>query len=231
VNVWPDDPHTPVEPSPARRGDGSNATAYRAVVEELDRDLGALIDFIRADAALRENTLIVFASDNGPEEGFGSTGGFRGAKTNLYEGGIRVPLIVWGPGLIPGNAAGTTDAQSVILGMDFAPTLLALAGVSAGHPDFDGQDLSQAWLGRPVTAPRTVVWTRPPDQPGRNHEMPDVAVRRADWKLLLYDDGRPPELYDLAADSREAKNRAGQRPEIVSELRMAVGAWRSKVLP
>jgi len=229
VNVWPDDPHTPLEPSPAHRGDGSNGAIYRGVVEELDRDLGKLIDFVQADPELRANTVIIFASDNGPEKNVGSSGGYRGAKTTLYEGGIRVPLIVWAPRFIPKDATGSLDTRSLVMGIDVAPTILAIAEVSARSAIFDGKNMKAAWFGKPMPAPRTVFWSRPPDQPGQNGELPDVAIRGGDWKLLLHDRSQAVELYDLASDPTEAKNRADQEPGVVKTLLAALAVWRAEV--
>lgn len=233
VNLWLDDPHTPLEASAARmaQGDHSVAARYQAVVEELDRDLGRVIDFIRADPTLRQNTLIIFASDNGPERGVGSTGGLRGEKTNLYEGGIRVPLIIWAPGLIDAARHGSTDANSLILGMDFLPTILSLAQAGTHEEKIDGIDLQGVWLGTPSRLERTVCWTRPPDHPGKNGEMPDAAIRRGDWKLLVHDSGAPDELYNLAADPAETTNLAAQHPDLVRELRALLSAWRQDVGP
>jgi uncharacterized sulfatase len=103
VNVWPDDVHSPFDPPGNRRGDGSKRALYHGVVETMDEQLHPLFDAIRNSPTLRENTLVIFASDNGPEPGAGTAGPFRGTKGQLYEGGIREPLIVWGPGLIPAN--------------------------------------------------------------------------------------------------------------------------------
>src|SRR6185436_8544780 len=100
VNLWPDDVHSPFFPPKSRRGDASKHELYEGVLKALDVQLGSLFDRIRNDASLRDNTLVLVCSDNGPEEGAGSAGPFRGTKGMLYEGGIRSPLIVWGPGLV-----------------------------------------------------------------------------------------------------------------------------------
>ncbi|MGH7127166.1 MAG: sulfatase-like hydrolase/transferase, partial [Planctomycetaceae bacterium] len=100
VNLWPDDVHSPFFPPRARRGDGTKRDLYHGVLDTMDEQLGVLFDVIRGDETLRDNTLILLCSDNGPEPGAGSAGPFRGSKGMLYEGGIRSPLIVWGPGLI-----------------------------------------------------------------------------------------------------------------------------------
>jgi uncharacterized sulfatase len=98
VNLWPDDVHSPFDPPERRRGDGSKRALYHGVLETMDEQLGPLFEAIRRSPRLRDNTLIIFASDNGPEPGAGSAGPFRGAKATLYEGGVREPFIVWGPG-------------------------------------------------------------------------------------------------------------------------------------
>ena len=95
VNLWPDDVHSPFFPPEALRGNGAKRTLYHGVLKTLDEQLGVLFDFIRGESALRDNTLILVCSDNGPEPGAGSAGPFRGVKGTLYEGGIRSPLIVW----------------------------------------------------------------------------------------------------------------------------------------
>lgn len=73
---------------------------YLAVLIEMDRQLGKLFDHVRATHALRDNTLILVCSDNGPEPGAGSAGPFRSTKATLYEGGVRAPLIAWAPGFM-----------------------------------------------------------------------------------------------------------------------------------
>ncbi len=107
VNVWPDDVHSPFFPPKALRGDGSKKELYLGVVKALDEQLAPLFDYIRQRPSLRTNTLIVVASDNGPEPGAGSAGLLRGHKGMLYEGGSREPFIVWGPGLVKESACGT----------------------------------------------------------------------------------------------------------------------------
>ena len=97
---------------------------------------------------LRDNTFIVLCSDNGPEGGAGSAGPFRGSKGTLYEGGIRSPLIVWGPGFIKYDFAGKTNTTSVLAAMDLAPSLLEIAGVAKpSGVEFDGQAFADVLLG------------------------------------------------------------------------------------
>jgi uncharacterized sulfatase len=179
---------------------------------------------------LRDNTLIIFASDNGPEPGAGSAGPFRGAKATLYEGGVREPFIVWGPGLVPADKRGTTNTTSVFSGVDVVPSLLDLAGVTLpASTNFDGENLGQTLIGR-ASATRTqpLFWKRPPDRPGPpDAPLPDFAVRDGNWKLLLDEDGSAPQLFDLAADPGETKNLAAAQPTIVERLKRTVVTWNN----
>lgn len=233
INLWPDDVHSPFDPPQSRRGDGSKTALYGGVLETMDEQLGPLFDAIRNDPKLRENTLIIFASDNGPEPGAGIAGGFRGAKANLYEGGIREPFIVWGPGILPAEKQGTVNTSSVFSGVDFLPSLLGIVGVPmpAGLKS-DGEDMSQTFLGKAARSrTQPLFWKRPPDRPGPPaNPFPDFAVRDGNWKLLLKADFTDSHLYDLAADPGETKNLATAHPEIVDRLREAIRAW-NQTLP
>jgi uncharacterized sulfatase len=232
VNLWTDDPHTPVEPSPPYRGDYSPRTRYHGVLRELDRDLGQLIGHIRNDPALRDNTIIIFASDNGPEEGYGSNGNLRGHKGQLYEGGIREPFIVWAPRLVNPERIGKTNTTSIVGAIDLAPTLLSILDVKT--PDgvaFDGLDMSDVFLGRSTAAgrPAPLFWSRPPDRPGpAKNTWPDFAIRDGKWKLLVHA-AKSPELYDIAADPGEMINKAEANPQIAAGLAAKLAAWRKAV--
>ena len=172
-------------------------------MQATDDQLTPLFDYVRNSPTLRENTLIVIASDNGPEPGAGSAGPFRGHKGNLYEGGVREPLIVWGPGLLAKSAVGTTNSKTVVAGVDFLPSILAVAGSKPAPGQLlDGQDLSASLLGKEQAVRfRPLFWIRPPDRPGpANDPFPDLSVRDGDWKLLINEDGSKPQLYDLPKD-------------------------------
>jgi arylsulfatase A-like enzyme len=99
INLWPDDVHSPFWPPVDKWGNGKREL-YLSVLQEMDRQLGRLFDFVKNDPKLKENTLILVCSDNGPEKGAGVAGPFKGFKTHLYEGGIRSSLIAWGPKII-----------------------------------------------------------------------------------------------------------------------------------
>ncbi len=197
--------------------------AYAAMITRLDRDIGRLIQAVR-DAGLEENTIFIFTSDNGgvfPLAGidpayFNSNGGLRGYKQDMYEGGIREPLIVSWKGHIP---AGTT-ATRVTGFEDWFPTLLELAGSTNPQPkNLDGISFAPTLLGQTQ-----------PERPFLYREFHGVggqqAIRSGDWKLvrrnLLGTRAKPAapttELYDLANDPVEAKNVAAENPAVLARL-------------
>lgn len=227
VNVWPDDVHSPFYPPAARRGDGEKRTLYHGVLKTMDEQLGVLFDFIRNDPQLRTNTLVLVCSDNGPEPGAGSAGPFRGTKATLYEGGVRSPLIVWGPGFVSANRTGGHNETSVFSALDIVPSLLTLAGVKLPANTFDGENVANTLLGKSTESRQSpLFWRRPPDRPGDGgNNLPDLAVREGQWKLLCEFDGSRPQLYDLNVDRAETKNLAAEHPELVRRLTAAVREW------
>ena len=228
VDLWPDDVHSPYFP-PLEKWSPEKHAIYLAVLEEMDRQLGRLFERIRGDAALRDNTVFVICSDNGPEPGAGSAGPFRGKKSQLFEGGLRSSLVVWAPGLMEKSKRGALDATSVFAAMDLAPTLARLAGAKA-PAGLDGADLSGTLLGHtPASHPGPIFWRRPPERkvwlPALAVPQPDLAVRDGDWKLLCEYDGSKPLLYDLARDQGETTDLAAREPVVVARLTSAVLAW------
>lgn len=226
INLWPDDVHTPLEPSPANRGNGSKHDRYAGVVRELDEQLGRIFDFIRKDPELADNTMIVLTSDNGPEPGAGSAGNLRATKGSLYEGGVREPFIVWFPGKMPVKKRGTTNSKDVIVGIDLPPSFAALAGAGKFYP-FDGVDVSDAFAGKTLRERKqAVMWQRPPDRKLIEGMLqPDLAIREGNFKLLLNTDGSNVELYDISQDEEESKNIAEEHPAMVKALSDKVLKW------
>ena len=234
VNVWPDDPHGPWFPSLDRWSE-DRRERYEAVVEEMDAQLGPLFDRIRDDPALRDNTLIVFCSDNGPEMGVGSAEPLRGGKTWLYEGGIRSPLVVWGPGLLADGSAGAVNRSSVLCSLDLNRSLYRLAGIPLpeGH-QLDGEDLLDTLLGNSQESRKApIFFRRPPDRPGFGHgsdeDNPDLAAVEGNWKYLVNLDLSNAQLYDIADDPYESSNLVEEHPETAARLREAVLDWNSKM--
>jgi len=228
INVWPDDVHSPFYP-PIQKWGKNKRELYLAVLQEMDRQLAALFDHVRNDDDLRDNTLVLICSDNGHEPGAGQAGPLKGCKTNLYEGGIRSPLIVWGPGLVERNAVGRRNKASVLAAIDLVPSLLALARVEPpAGVKYDGENLLDVLVGRSDRSREApIFFGRPPDRKNfygfRN--LPDLAVRHRQWKLLCDFNGGRPQLYDLSADVGETKNLAEAQPEIVSRLTKQVTTW------
>jgi len=231
VNLWPDDVHSPFWPPVDKWANGKQGR-YRSVLEEMDRQLGKLFDFIRDDPALRASTLVLVCSDNGPEKGAGSAGPFRGYKTHLYEGGIRSPLVVWGPGHT--KRKNFVDRQSMFSAVDLVPTLLELTDTPGPQGvEFDGESLSGTLLGNGGSRKAPLFFRRPPDRDAFYGEadLPDLAVRDGKWKLLCEYDGSEPQLYDLDADPGESRNLAKQHPRVVARLRSALVAWHQSMPP
>jgi len=235
VNLWPDDVHSPFWPPVNKWGDGKKRTLYHGVLHTMDEQLGVLFDYVRNNEKLRSNTMILICSDNGPEKGAGSAGPFRGFKTMLYEGGIRSPLVVWGPGLIEAGKAGTVNRTSVIAAIDLVPSLLAIAGAEVPQDvTFDGRNLAGVLTGE-SEASRTgsLFFRRPADRRSFYgvSDLPDLAVRNERWKLLCSYDGSRPQLYDLDVDQGETRNVAQEHPEIVRRLSAELIAWHKSMPP
>ena len=234
VNVWLDDTHTPWVPGPdAPKGEGR--PNLEKVLVEMDRQIGRLAEGLK-EMGMERDTILIFASDNGPLPTFrgARATGIRGSKLSLYEGGIRVPLIVRWPGVTP---AGRVDETTVMCGVDMSATLSAVAGAKVPEGvKLDGEDLSTALRGTPVERKGALFW-----EYGRNEEFfkfpgierdrsPNLAVRQGRWKLLVNADTTREELYDLATDAKETKNLAAKEPQRAKELREAALAWR-RTLP
>ena len=225
INLWPDDVHSPMQAPPDQRGDGSPADQYVGVLNELDRQLGRAFEHIRNNPKLRDNTIVMLCSDNGHEGGLGESSGLRGSKGQLYEGGIRSPLIVWTPSRIA--KPGTVNEKTVVAGIDIAPSLLAISGVPAPtEGKMDGLDMSETLLAKNQSPrPQPVMFLRPPDRPGPKNSFPDLAIRDGKWKLLVDRDGSSAELFDIYADPKEEKNLAAGNAEVVKRLSDRVIAW------
>lgn len=233
VNLWPDDVHSPFFPPKARRGDGSKRKLYHGVLDTMDEQLGVLFNYVRENEKLKNNTMILVCSDNGPELGAGSAGPFRGYKTHLFEGGIRSSLIAWGPELINSDKRGTTNTESVFSAIDLGPSLLRIAAINeVPEGGFDGESLQQVLLGRQQNSRKApLFFRRPPDRDSFYgiEDCPDLAVREGDWKLLCEFDGSNPLLFDLKNDRSETKNLAEEKPEVAKRLTESLLNWHTSM--
>ncbi|MEM6504127.1 MAG: sulfatase-like hydrolase/transferase [Planctomycetota bacterium] len=232
INLWPDDVHSPFFPKIENWGP-TKRDLYHAVLEEMDQQLGKLLDTIANDPDLRRNTLVLFCSDNGPEKDAGRAGELKGFKTHLYEGGIRSPLIIWGPGILAKEAAGQRNKESIFSAIDLVPSLLAITGTAPEEGvAYDGEDISATLLGQSTDSrDNPLFFSRPPDR--KNYygfrNLPDLAVRHGKWKLLCNYDGTRPQLYDLSSDAGETNNLAKKHPEITKDLARRLLSWHKQV--
>ncbi|HEX6070957.1 MAG TPA: arylsulfatase [Longimicrobiaceae bacterium] len=192
--------------------------AFAAMVTRMDRDVGRVLDRLR-ELGIDDNTIVFFTSDNGPtEEGgadpefFDSNGPFRGVKRDLYDGGIRVPMIAWAPGRFPAGAV----SDHVWAMWDVLPTLAELAGQTP-PPGLDGLSMVGALTGeRPAPTHDYLYW--------EFYERGSAqAVRMGNWKgVRMPMLSGPIELYDIAADPGETEDLAARHPEIVARIRDAM---------
>ena len=256
VNVWFHTPHAPVAPPEsfrapfaklvtraedftnpdmkahlslyAKLGGDVNAgmRAYLGDLAQLDSQVARILKALD-DAGLRDNTLVVFTSDNGPakctggnkdkkikENMLGSAGPFHERKHSLFDGGIHTPLIVRWPGQVP---AKRVEEKAVLAGVDFLPSVCKLVGVKP-PAKIDGEDRSSAWLGKPTPRKGDLFWraSNPKDSP---------AMRREHWKAHLDYRSDRVSLYDLAQDPGERSDVAAKHPKIAREMGDALRKW------
>jgi arylsulfatase A-like enzyme len=193
---------------------------YAAMVTRLDRDVGRIMGLLKA-LGIDQNTILFFTSDNGPSaerlhkvEFFDSNGPLRGVKRDLYEGGIRVPMLVRWPGQVP---AGRVSDQ-IWAFWDVMPTLAELAGLPPPE-GIDGISMLPTLLGREQTQQQHdyLYWDY-----GHVRDEYKQAVRFGDWKAVRNGRNAPLELYDLADDIAETRNVAQQHPDIVSRVEQII---------
>jgi arylsulfatase A-like enzyme len=228
INLWPDDVHGPWFPS-VKRWSEDQRERYLAVLEEMDRQFKVLFDRIKNDAALRDNTLILICSDNGPAKDSGSAGPFKGYKAQLFEGGIRSSLVAWAPGLMDKKVQGMINTSSVFCAMDLVPSTLNLADVST-DAEFDGEDLSDVLLGKSTESRKApIFFRRPPDRKSfyGTDNLPDFAMRSGQWKLLCDYGGKNTQLFNLEKDLGESTNLADRHPDIVGRMTQSILSWNA----
>ncbi len=194
------------------------ASAYAAMISRMDHHAGRLMDLLD-ELGLADNTLVMFSSDNGPTYVggvdtalFSSAGGLRGSKGEVYEGGIRVPMIArWPARIMPGT---TTDHVSAF--WDVIPTVADILGISL-EEELDGVSFLPVLEGAGSVPSSEMYW----EYHGRSWKGAQ-AVRLGDWKGVRLggrdDPDAPIELYDLAADPGETRNVAATHPEIIAKI-------------
>ncbi|MDX9883622.1 MAG: arylsulfatase [Prolixibacteraceae bacterium] len=190
--------------------------AFAAMINVLDDQVGEIMAKLK-ELGIADNTLVIFTSDNGPHlEGgadpdfFDSNGPLKGYKRDLYEGGMRVPMIAWWPGKIISGA----ESQHVSTFWDVMPTLADLIGVEPSE-NIDGISFLPTLLEKEGQAEHEYLYWEFHELGGR------LAVRKGDWKAVRYNvlkGEEPTQLYNLAEDIGEENNLAAQYPELVKEL-------------
>lgn len=188
--------------------------AFAAMVTRMDRDVGRILDKL-AELGIDDNTIVFFTSDNGPTveggadpEFFNSNGPFRGVKRDLYEGGVRAPMLVWGPGHVP---AGQVSDHAWAM-WDVLPTVVELAGQTSPE-EIDGFSMAAAVTGVGTAPSHDYLYWEFYERGSAQ------AVRMGNWKGVRQPMlSGPIELYDLSADPGESENLASQHPEIVERI-------------
>jgi arylsulfatase A len=202
----------PESPSLGYRSQPQPHAAFAAMVTRMDRDVGHLLDLL-GQRGIDRRTLVLFVSDNGPhQEGggdpafFRSAGGLRGIKRDLYEGGIRVPMIARWTGVIPAGRS----SNHVWAHWDVLPTVAAIAGART-PPGLDGMSMATALRGETQPTHSYFYW--------EFHERGfQQAVRMDRWKAVRLRPGSPLELYDLEVDLHEEHNVAAANPDVISRI-------------
>ena len=248
INLWLRDVHAALDPSDeslarykhlmSQREFKTGMQIYYAAITEMDFQLGRLIKWIDSQPGLAENTIIVFTSDNGPEDPYiphcghhavGLPGPFRGRKRSLYEGGLRVPFIIKWKGTIP---EGLVDNQSVISSVDILPTFCSLSGIKTPENYlFDGEDVSKLfYTGKPHIRKKALYWEWRFDGVGQClNRSPMLAIRDGKWKLLMNPDKSRVELYNIPEQPMELHSVAYKHPRIVKKLCKKVLNWQNEL--
>jgi arylsulfatase A-like enzyme len=195
--------------------DGGSRRIFAAMVTRMDLQIGRVLQALAAHG-LERDTIVVFTSDNGGER-FSDTGPFLGRKTELLEGGLRIPAIIrW-----PGSVASGSSSDQVMISMDWLPTLLA-AGGGAPDPAYppDGMSLTGALHGA-APVPRTLFW--------RYLNLDQEACRDGDFKYLKILDNTF--LFNVVEDPQERANLKGRQPDLYRQILAKYRAWNASMLP
>lgn len=253
INAWTLIPHTVLNPTPEQmepfmeyapkikgKPHVGSRVVYYSTITDFDTQIGRLMDKLD-EMGIADNTILIVTSDNGPEDimlegggashsGIGATGPFRGRKRSLYEGGIRVPLVISWPDRIE---AGSIDNDSVVAAADFMPTLCRLAGaeIPAGVNAPDGEDVSDIFTSEARARKEPLMWEYHYEMIIGHiiHKNPMMAIRDGDWKLLMNPDGSRVELYNIPEDPTELDNVADEQHAMVDLLSKKLLQWHHEL--
>ncbi len=216
-----DSDYLPVEEMPKGKIISSWRLQYAAMLEEVDEGLGAIMEAVEKTGQL-ENTFVIYTSDNGG--GLGPNGSLRGGKANLYEGGLRVPFVVAGPGVLQG-----ARCDAPVVQWDLLPTLHDYAGSERPLPEnLDGGSLRPVFekgdAGKVVRPAKGFVFHYP-----CYFAPPLSVIRLGDYKLMEHHLTGERRLYDVVADYSEKKDLAAEMPEKTSELKKVMDAYLDSI--
>jgi len=198
-----------------------NNPVYAAMIEAMDTAIGDVLEALKKTGQ-DKNTVVVFLSDNGGASEVTSNAPLRAGKCFLYEGGIRVPMIVSWPGQIEAGSVSDVPISST----DFYPTILELAGLPQEPQNhMDASSFASLLKGENYDR-KDLFWHYPHYEGGFE---PASAIRSGDWKLIEFYEESRVELYNLKDDIGEYNNLANTHPEISKKLRIKLLAWRKKV--
>ncbi len=219
---------------------GHGNPVYAAMIASVDESVGRVMRALQYHQ-LADNTVLVFASDNGGVGGYVREGikadgkditdnaPLRSGKGSLYEGGTRVPLIVRWPGVV--KAGGSVSVPTIHV--DVYPTLLEIAKAPKPRQVLDGQSLVPLLRDSEAKLAREAIYQHFPGYlgsgPGKWRTTPVSTVQAGDWKLMEFLEDGHLELYNLGDDLGESRNLAGAMPEKAAELRLKLLAWRKEV--
>lgn len=225
LNWWPYSVHYPIQARDEliakyrqRKGRGIKDHVYAAMIEGMDAEIGRFLDRLD-ELKLRQNTLVIFKSDNGGYNGDNRP--LKGFKGMLFEGGIRIPWIVRWPGEVePG-----TTCEIPVISTDCYPTLLEVAGLppTPDHP-VDGESLLPLFR-QEGGLERDAVFLHYPNYAFHKRNRLGGVVREGQHKLIKRYDDNSLELYDLATDIGESRNLADEDPERAKRLEKELEAW------
>jgi arylsulfatase A len=218
---WPmQAPENLVKKYEKRKGPGVKDPRYAAMIEAMDRSIGRILESLRKEK-LDDNTLVIFASDNGAFLGVADIRPLRLGKGFLYEGGIRVPLIVRWPGVVkPGTLCNTP-----VISTDFFPTILRAAKIpQAKNEPADGENLLPL-LTQTGKLKRTAIHFHYPNFAWHSQNRLGSAIRTSRYKLIKNHDDGSTELYDLSKDIGETRNLTSKLPKVATDLKNRLERW------
>jgi arylsulfatase A-like enzyme len=192
---------------------------YAAMVEAMDRSLGAIVDALRRNG-IEENTMLIFTSDNGALYSVSGREPLRGGKGAEFEGGVRVPFIVRWTGHVPAGS----HCNTPVITMDIPATIMDISG--SGLSALDGRSLLPLFAGGTLPE-RPLYWHFPHYNHTSDHMF--TSMRLGDWKLIEYLEDNSLQLYNLRDDLGETRNMASSDPARARRMKSMLYDWRSGV--